>query len=99
MGFEPTVPFGTPVFKTGAINHSTTPPGLQPIHDRLLTHDAMNLRTGRIGKPTEGWFRAGSSLVQAWRNSGGGTNLSGMPRQPPGRVRRERGPLQEARYW
>lgn len=27
VGFEPTVPFGTPVFKTGAINHSTTPPG------------------------------------------------------------------------
>lgn len=26
VGFEPTVPFGTPVFKTGAINHSTTPP-------------------------------------------------------------------------
>ena len=26
MGFEPTDPFGSPVFKTGAINHSTTPP-------------------------------------------------------------------------
>ena len=54
VGFEPTVPFGTPVFKTGAINHSPTPPGLQPIHDRLLTHDAMNLRAGRNGKPSEG---------------------------------------------
>ncbi len=30
VGFEPTVPFGTPVFKTGAINHSTTPPGGSP---------------------------------------------------------------------
>ena len=26
VGFEPTRPFGLPVFKTGAINHSTTPP-------------------------------------------------------------------------
>ena len=26
MGFEPTEPFGSPVFKTGAIDHSTTPP-------------------------------------------------------------------------
>jgi hypothetical protein len=26
VGFEPTDPFGSPVFKTGAINHSTTPP-------------------------------------------------------------------------
>ena len=25
-GFEPPVPFGTPVFKTGAINRSATPP-------------------------------------------------------------------------
>ena len=26
VGFEPTVPFGTPVFKTGAFNRSATPP-------------------------------------------------------------------------
>ena len=26
VGFEPTDPFGSPVFKTGAINHSTIPP-------------------------------------------------------------------------
>jgi hypothetical protein len=30
VGFEPTEPFGSPVFKTGAINHSTTPPGGTP---------------------------------------------------------------------
>ena len=54
VGFEPTVPFGTPVFKTGAINHSTTPPGPQPIDDQLRVHDAMALRSGRIGKPNEG---------------------------------------------
>ncbi len=28
VGFEPTEPFGSPVFKTGAIDHSTTPPVL-----------------------------------------------------------------------
>ena len=27
VGFEPTEAFASPVFKTGAINHSTTPPG------------------------------------------------------------------------
>ena len=27
VGFEPTGPCGPPVFKTGAIDHSTTPPG------------------------------------------------------------------------
>ena len=27
VGFEPTRAFALPVFKTGAINHSTTPPG------------------------------------------------------------------------
>jgi hypothetical protein len=26
VGFEPTRAFALPVFKTGAINHSTTPP-------------------------------------------------------------------------
>ena len=26
VGFEPTVPCGTPVFKTGAIDHSAIPP-------------------------------------------------------------------------
>jgi hypothetical protein len=31
VGFEPTEPFGSPVFKTGAINHSTTPPGARGI--------------------------------------------------------------------
>gem|GEM_PF-4017249 len=29
VGFEPTVPFGTPVFKTGAINHYATSPKLK----------------------------------------------------------------------
>jgi hypothetical protein len=29
VGFEPTRTFALPVFKTGAINHSTTPPSQQ----------------------------------------------------------------------
>ena len=46
VGFEPTDPCGSPVFKTGAINHSTTPPaglwGRRPqifpsSHDRLTS--------------------------------------------------------------
>jgi hypothetical protein len=35
VGFEPTVPFGTPVFKTSAIDHSATlpsPHNLAEIH-------------------------------------------------------------------
>jgi hypothetical protein len=28
-GFEPPEPFGSPVFKTGALNHSATLPGLR----------------------------------------------------------------------
>ena len=30
-GFEPPVPCGTPVFKTGSLNHSDTPPKKMPI--------------------------------------------------------------------
>ena len=30
VGFEPTEAFASPVFKTGAINHSTTPPAVDP---------------------------------------------------------------------
>jgi hypothetical protein len=28
VGFEPTVAFTTPVFKTGLFDHSSTPPGI-----------------------------------------------------------------------
>ena len=31
VGFEPTVPCDTPVFKTGALNHYATPPFLDYI--------------------------------------------------------------------
>ena len=29
VGFEPTVPDGTPVFKTGTFGHSVTPPSFK----------------------------------------------------------------------
>jgi hypothetical protein len=42
VGFEPTRAFALPVFKTGAINHSTTPP------DRAaqLSRSAINQQGG-----------------------------------------------------
>ena len=44
VGFEPTVPFGTLVFKTRAINHSTTPPGGWVCEDpRKLSHKNVQL--------------------------------------------------------
>jgi hypothetical protein len=67
VGFEPTDPCGSPVFKTGAINHSTTPPG--------------GARWGAAYFPMPG--RRSSWLA--------------IPLLPPGRVARERAPLQEAR--
>lgn len=39
VGFEPTVPHGTLVFKTSSLNRSDTPPALQPLpvqHYKLL---------------------------------------------------------------
>ncbi len=32
VGFEPTVPCGTPLFKSGTIDHSDTPPDLKQLH-------------------------------------------------------------------
>ena len=36
VGFEPTIPFGMPVFKTGAFNHSATSPN-NPFRRDLLS--------------------------------------------------------------
>ena len=44
VGFEPTVPFGTPVFKTGSFNHSDTLPG-----------DAFALHFVRFGRDLLGF--------------------------------------------
>jgi len=38
VGFEPTEAFTSPVFKTGAINHSTTSPAVDPSGLRTVSH-------------------------------------------------------------
>jgi hypothetical protein len=47
VGFEPTKPFGLPVFKTGAINHSAISPfsSLQPIEGEELVELVTLSRT------------------------------------------------------
>ena len=45
VGFEPTRAFALPVFKTGAINHSTTPPGFwlgELCHREFVQQDAKS---------------------------------------------------------
>src|SRR5438552_8667744 len=44
--FDLTRPFGLPVFKTGAINRSATPPG--KIRSRELCHDVGVEQTSRV---------------------------------------------------
>jgi hypothetical protein len=77
VGFEPTEPFGSPVFKTGAIDHSTTP----PVHVCGTDMGALGAgfkknRSGRgffvefsVGRARENCGRAGS------RVGGGGGDL------------------------
>ena len=36
VGFEPTRACALPVFKTGAINHSTTPPEIAPLFSNAI---------------------------------------------------------------
>ena len=57
MGFEPTEAFTSPVFKTGAINHSTTSPAVGP-RDRkeFLTTAA----------PSAFLFKTHENAGQAW---------------------------------
>ncbi len=47
VGFEPTVGFPTPVFKTGAIDHSTTPPerSMRERYDLLTAEVQAKLST------------------------------------------------------
>ena len=66
VGFEPTDPCGSPVFKTGAIDRSTTPPNLyslaillgagkpQPLHAPM---DSANDGKGQIKTPPRGGRR------------------------------------------
>ena len=55
VGFEPTEPFGSPVFKTGAIDHSATPPNcfffsylFRKAFNRILKILAKNLPKSAI---------------------------------------------------
>ncbi len=50
VGFEPTVPFGTPVFKTGSFSHSDTLPGVfGPPPARAASRLDSGLYRGRRG--------------------------------------------------
>jgi hypothetical protein len=50
-GFEPSVPFDTPVFKTGALNHyATSPIGLKSISTSALYHFPKNNKNGHISR-------------------------------------------------
>ena len=49
-GFEPAEAFTSPVFKTGAINHSTTPPGVGVGPSRHHAHDLMDPEPGAVLK-------------------------------------------------
>jgi hypothetical protein len=51
VGFEPTVPFGTPVFETGTFGHSVTPPG--------VSHYSSVVGLERIDSKARGWVRPG----------------------------------------
>lgn len=46
--FEPTEPFGSPVFKTGAIDHSTTPPLESSLWKRILVCVARDFFSSEI---------------------------------------------------
>ena len=81
VGFEPTVGFPTPVFKTGALDHSTTPPlgcaacaGICPRNARLSskTLNPYTKAAGPAGWP--GWpARSGRRCRQeAGRSNGMG---------------------------
>jgi hypothetical protein len=55
VGFEPTRPFGLPVFKTGAINHSTTPPGAGVRCGRANQYSNAPSLQGNILRVMEKW--------------------------------------------
>src|SRR5215213_1643379 len=61
VGFEPTRTFALPVFKTGAINRSTTPPDLSAAaHSDIrlrLSKSAPELRHGTLSSVRSGYLR------------------------------------------
>ena len=51
VGFEPTVPYGTTVFKTAAIDHSATPPGPQiyeELQDETSFKAVIGMKPGKL---------------------------------------------------
>ena len=42
MGFEPTDPFGSTVFKTASLNHSDTPPNKKPFTSGFPVVNGVN---------------------------------------------------------
>ena len=68
VGFEPTEPFGSPVFKTGAIDHSTTPPVLCRERDMHGLGAGFKQNPAICGKDFFGLWLEG----WVWRGFGGG---------------------------
>src|ERR1700747_1235778 len=68
VGFEPTRPFGLPVFKTGAINHSTTPPQVV----------GKNNKGATVSKPSSALKLGGPLTCYDWLTS---FDASGFARQ------------------
>ena len=62
VGFEPTVGFPTPVFKTGAIDHSATPP--------LIGSLAVDGLRSLAADSTHGFQRLTSGSLRLLRGSG-----------------------------
>lgn len=50
VGFEPTEPLGSPVFKTGAFGHSATPPRIISASERCKPPDAFCARSAKTVK-------------------------------------------------
>ena len=63
QGFEPWTPFGLPVFKTGAIDHSAKLPGVEP---QILTGQEQRLKVAQEIKASgRGLDAAGVVVNQA----------------------------------
>jgi hypothetical protein len=68
VGFEPTRAFALPVFKTGAINHSTTPPRVR-LASRELCHRREWEQGGSSAPPLDGNWRRSSNRPRSGRST------------------------------
>ena len=83
VGFEPTEPFGSPVFKTGAIDHSTTPPvftGAGGICPQGVGNSSKTLSAG----PGRGRLLAADATEEPPRGGAGGEGFGIKKREGPG---------------